>query len=228
MNKNKKINKAKPLSKKNISQVKVSKNKEKTLKNNKSKKVLKNSYKTSPTPDLSIENKKNKSLNAEILKNIFDVNKKFNKKIIKIVSKKINTSQNNFSSDNSPQKKIPKSKSPQNNPKKKLTNNKIINFIDWSKVNVSSDGDLLNLKNSIELDLSKINANNFRSLFKKLKNNNLKSDECPLTYAKKRIERYILNRRNNNTFNRHILSNVDMNNKKNISLGRNQDNKTRH
>lgn len=105
MNKNKKINKAKPLSKKNISQVKVSKNKEKTLKNNKSKKVLKNSYKTSPTPDLSIENKKNKSLNAEILKNIFDVNKKFNKKIIKIVSKKINTSQNNFSSDNSPQKK---------------------------------------------------------------------------------------------------------------------------
>lgn len=213
-----KINKKESLSKKNTNQVKVIKNKEKTLKISKSKKVLKNSHKNSSTLDPSIDDEKNKSLNSQPLKNSIDINKKFNKKIIKIVSKKKATNQ----------KKLSKSKSPQTNPKKKFTNNKVINFIDWSKVNVSSNGDLPNLKDAVELDLSSINATNLKSLFKKLKNKNLHSDECHLTYAKKRIERYILNRRNNNTFNRHVLSDVSSNNKKNISLGRGSNNKTKH
>ena len=153
-----KINKKKSLSKKNINQVKVSKNKEKTLKISKLKKVLKNSHKKSPTVDSSIDDKKNKLLNSQPPKNSFDINKKFNKKIIKIVSKKKITNQKNLSGINSSPKKISQSKSPKNNPKKKFTDNKIINFIDWSKVNVSSDRDLSNIKNAIELDLSKINA----------------------------------------------------------------------
>jgi len=153
-----------------------------------------------------------------------------NKKIIKIGAKKKNDNPKILLKKNSSHQNLSPNKLPKNNPKKKFKDNNVINFIDWSKVNVSTDNKLTELKEIAQIDLTKINSSNFKSLFKKLKNNNLisNSDICALTHAKKRIERYLSNRRNNNTFNRHNLRDVSVHKQKNISLNRTLTNKTKH
>jgi len=153
-----------------------------------------------------------------------------NKKIIKIGAKKKNDNPKILLKKNSSHQNLSPNKLPKNNPKKKFKDNNVINFIDWSKVNVSTDNKLTELKEIAQIDLTKINSSNFKSLFKKLKNNNLisNSDICALTHAKKRIERYLSNRRSNNTFNRHNLHDVSIFKPKNISLNRALTNKTKH
>lgn len=174
--------------------------------------------------------KKNKTTNIKISSNN-DVNIKSatlnpiknkirvrnNKKIIKIASKK--KAEDNKTSTVANSQKTLNSKNKKNN---------VVNFIDWSKVNVYKGNELVNLKDNSELNINKINTNSHKSLFKKLKNNHLISngDGCALSYAKKRIERYLSTRRTNNTFNRHNIH--DVSKQKNISLSRTSPHKTKH
>ncbi|MFM7620200.1 MAG: hypothetical protein ACKO47_01155 [Alphaproteobacteria bacterium] len=194
---------------------------------NSSKKLTKNS-KVSQSKIFTDKNIKTSSSNSSDLKSKKRI--RDNKKIIKIISKKKNSNPKILLKKESSHQNLSANKLPKNNPKKKFQDNNVINFIDWSKVNISADNKLTELKEIAQIDLTKINSSNFKSLFKKLKNNNLisNSDICALTHAKKRIERYLSNRRSNNTFNRHNLHDVSIFKPKNISLNRALTNKTKH
>lgn len=151
---------------KKLSSNKISKNSSKLL----TKKPKTLNIKIASNNDLKI-----KSANLNPIKN--KIITRNNKKIIKIASKKKAIDNLTSSSVNS-QKTV--------NNKNKTDN--VVNFIDWSKVNVYKGNELVNLKDNSELNITKINASSNKSLFKKLKNNHLisNSDGCALNYAKKK------------------------------------------
>lgn len=202
----------------------------KNIKNKRQTKVTKKlSSNKIPENSSKLLTKKNKTSNIKISSNsdvkiksaiLNPINNKIiarnNKKIIKIASKK--KAIDNLTSTVNSQKTV-------NNKNKK---NNVVNFIDWSKVNVYKGNEIVNSKDNSELNINKINTSSHKSLFKKLKNNHLISngDGCALSYAKKRIERYLSNRRSSNTFNRHNIH--DVSKQKNISLSRTSPNKTKH
>ena len=132
-----------------------------------------------------------------------------------------------------------KNKKTKQQTKAKKNSKKIKNLIDWSKINPTQNP---NLKINRNVDQSNfLLPNNSPNLLQKLKEQkklttesnenftpNLNSQDCPLNYAKRRIEKYIANRRSKSSYNIHhqpLIKKI-----RNESLVRNTDhqNKTMH
>ena len=141
--------------------------------------------------------------------------------------------------ENKNTKTIVKNKKTKQQTKVTKNSKKIKNLIDWSKINPTQNS---NLKINRNVDQSNfLPPNNSPNLLQKLKeqkklttesNENFISypnlQDCPLNYAKRRIEKYIANRRSKSSYNIHhqpLIKKI-----RNESLVRNNDdqNKTRH
>jgi hypothetical protein len=204
----------------------------KTAKN--SKKILKEVTEISISKGLSknhgLKKKNDKNLNS----NKEDLLKKNNSKNkntkLPIKAKKNITKLKVNSEKKSPNKKIIKINLKKTQDKiLKKNSQKIINFIDWSKINPIQKSDLNIDKNQEQFNfLPPNNSSNLLQKLKEQKISNLNLQDCPLNYARKRIAKYIVNRRAQNSYNHHHQS---LSKKiKNESLVRNHDdqNTTKH
>jgi hypothetical protein len=206
--------------------------KNKSIKN--SKKISKEVIEISISKDLSInpglkkKDNKNLDLNKEKL---LKKNNSKNKNSKLPISAKKNTKKLTVNSPKKlPNKKIIKINLKKNQDKiRKKNSQKIINFIDWSKINPIQKSDLNIDKNQEQFNfLPPNNSSNLLQKLKEQKISNLNLQDCPLNYARKRIAKYIVNRRAQNSYNHHHQS---LSKKiKNESLVRNHDdqNTTKH
>jgi len=199
----------------------------------KSKKIFKEVGEISISKDLSmnhgLKKKNDKNLNSnkeELLKKNNSKNKKTK---LPIKAKKNITKLKVNLEKKSPNKKIIKINLKKTQDKiLKKNSKKIINFIDWSKINPIQKSDL-NI-DQLHDRFNFLPLNNSTNLLQKLKEqkiSNLNLHDCPLNYAKKRIANYIVNRRAKSSYNHHQSLSKKI---KNESLIRNNDdqNTTKH